>query len=94
MKKSNGTTRVPSLFLCLQVNLTTTRQIGICSFLPCKGRCHEVTERFENSYRQIQVYRVDYITLNLNLQSGAGVPPTLIHYYFLLITLPKIDPKD
>ena len=33
------------------------------------------------SPRQILIYRVDYITHNLKLQSGAGVPPSLIHYY-------------
>ena len=45
------------------------------------------------SLLQILIYRVDYITLNLNMQSGAGVPPTLIHYSLLLITSPKIDTK-
>ena len=42
-------------------------------------------------YRQVSA---NYIKYNKNLQSGAGVPPTLIHYYFSLITSPKIDPKD
>ena len=40
--------------------------------------------------RKTNSYRVDYITHNLKLQSGAGVPPSLLHYYFLLITLQKI----
>ena len=41
------------------------------------------------SYAHLQIlYRDNYITHKLNLQSGTGVPPELIHYY-----LPKINPK-
>ena len=43
--------------------------------------------------RKILIYRTDYITHNMKLQSGAGVPPTLLHYYLLLITFQKSTQK-